>query len=98
VITNLILELVSTVIGAVDALMPHIEFPGWLTSGDLIPSGVIDFFGAIFSTIAPFFPSLILLEILVAIMSLWPAVCAYTVFQWIYRHIPTVAGFGLGEG
>lgn len=34
----------------------------------------------------------------VPIAALMPTLLAYRVFTWVWRHVPTIAGFGLGEG
>ena len=39
---------------------------------------------------------------LIAWFSIWavvlPAMAAYVLFDWLYRHIPMIAGFGVGSG
>jgi len=97
-IINLVLDLVSAVVSAVDALLPSFTMPSWLTSGTLIPSDVSNYIGEGLHIISPFFPSAVLAEIFVGILTMLPFVAAYTVAQWVYRHIPTIAGFGPGAG
>lgn len=97
-ITNLILDLVNLVLSGINALLPHFTMPSWLMAGNIIPSGVSSFLGAALHMIAPFFPSAVLCDIFVGVANLWPFFAAYTVAQWIYRHIPTIAGFGIGNG
>jgi hypothetical protein len=97
-ITNAILGVIGVVIGWVDDLLPHLTLPAWLSAGTLIPTDVSDFVGQALHIIAPFFPSAVLAEIFVGICNMLPFVAAYTVAQWIYRHIPTIAGFSVGNG
>ena len=93
-ITNLLLSLANTVLSWLDALLPHLTIPSWLTSGSLIPSGVSDFIGSALHAIAPVYPSAVLAEIFVGVASMWPFVAAYVVAQWVWNHVPTIAGFG----
>jgi len=85
---------ISTVIGFLDGLLPHVTMPSWVTAGSLIPSGVSNFIGSALHTIAPVFPSAVLADIFVGVASLWPFVAAYAVAQWVWNHVPTIAGFG----
>lgn len=97
-IVGWIISLVVVAVNAIDSLLPSFTLPGFFSSGSLIPSSAINFLAAALYTISPFFPSSLLLSILVAAASLWPAVLAYLVFSWIIKHTPTIAGFGLGAG
>jgi hypothetical protein len=98
VITNLLLDLVNVVVGALDALLPHFTIPSWLTAGGLIPTSVEQFIAAALFAVNGVFPSAAVIEIFIALTTLWPAIFAYVIFQWIYKHIPTIAGFGPGAG
>ena len=97
-ITNVILTVVNVVISATDALLPHLTIPSWLSAGTLIPSGVSNTIGAALYTASPILPAAIFAEIFVGVASMWPFVAAYTVAQWVFRHVPTIAGFGMGNG
>jgi|ERR1035437_3302135 hypothetical protein len=97
-ITNLLLGLANLIISAIDAILPSFTVPSWLEAGTLVPSGLTNFIGSALYIIHPFFPSAVMTEIVVGVFSLWPAIAAYTVAQWIYRHIPTIAGFSVGAG
>jgi hypothetical protein len=94
-ITNAILALVNVIVGAVDSLLPSFTLPSFFSGGSILPTDVVNFFAAAFSMISPFFPSALLLSILSAAAALWTPVLAYLVFQWICKHTPTIAGFGL---
>lgn len=96
-ITGFLLLLVDAILHGIDALFPSWSMPSYFASGSIIPSGVVDFLAAGFYTISPFFPSALILAVLVAIADLWPVVLAWIVANWIYNHIPTIAGFGTGQ-
>ena len=93
-ITNVIINIITTIINFLDGLLPHLTMPSWLVAGNLIPTAASNFLGEALYTIAPFFPSTIIAEIFVGICSLLPFIAAYTVAQWVWNHVPTVAGFG----
>jgi hypothetical protein len=97
-ITNLLIGLITTIVNALDALLPHFTVPSFMTSGSLIPTGAVDFIAALFSAVSSFYPSQLVLSIFVSICAMWPVVGAYLVFQWVWRHVPTIAGFGTGDG
>lgn len=97
-ITNFLLTVITSVVSSVDALLPSFSLPSFFASGSLIPSGVVQLVASALYSVSPWFPSSLLLSILVAAASLWPAVLGYIVFQWIWKHTPTIAGFGLGDG
>lgn len=94
-ITTLILDLVNSILTGINAILPGVTMPSWLSSGTLIPSSVSTFVGALLHTISPIFPSAVLIEIFVGVCSLWPFVASYVVAQWVFRHLPTIAGFGI---
>ncbi len=97
-ITNLVIGLITTFVNAIDGLLPHATVPAFLLAGNIIPSASENLIAAALYAINVFFPSTTLLEIFAGVLALWPFVAAYTVFDWVYRHIPSVAGFGLGAG
>ncbi len=96
-LTNLILDLINAILTGFNALFPHFSLPSYFSSGSIIPSGVVDFLAASLYTVSSFFPSSLILAVLVAIANLWPIVLAWVVANWIYNHIPTIAGFGTGQ-
>lgn len=96
-ITDALLSIVSTVVSFIDGLIPSFALPGFFASGSLVPDSVVNFLAAAFHMVAPFFPSSLVLSLLVAGAALWPAFMGYLVFTWVIRHTPTVAGFGLGS-
>lgn len=96
-IPGFLLAVIDVIIRGFNALFPSFSLPSYFSSGSIIPSSVVDFFAAGFYTISPFFPSALMLALLVAIADLWPIVLAWIVANWIYNHIPTIAGFGVGD-
>ena len=97
-ITNLLLTVVSGVVGFFDSFLPHVAMPAWLSGATVLPSGVAATIGGMMAAVAPFIPVDVVLTVLTTVMLLWPVIFAYVVFNWVYRHVPTVAGFGLGPG
>ncbi len=97
-ITNLLLDLVTSVVSFFDSFLPHVVMPSWLAGTVVLPSAVASTIGGMLAAVAPFIPVDVVLTVLTTVMLLWPVIFAYVVFNWIYRHVPTVAGFGLGGG
>ena len=94
-ITDLLLQAVITVIHGLDAIFPTFSLPSYFSGGAIIPSSVTSFLAAGFYTVSPFFPSALVLALLVAIANLWPVVLAWIIANWVYNHLPTIAGFGV---
>ena len=94
-ITTLILNLVNVILSGINAILPSFTMPAWLVAGSLIPSSVSNFVGAGLYAISPVFPVTVVTEIFVGVASMWPFVAAYTVAQWVFEHLPTIAGFGI---
>ena len=93
-ILDLILALLSALVSAIDGLLPHFTMPSFLTTTTLIPSDVVSFMASGLALISPVFPSGVLLNIVEGVSTLIPITGAYLLFNWVYHHIPTVAGFG----
>jgi len=93
-ITDFIISIINGIVGFLDALLPHVTIPSWLTAGNLIPSDVSNYVGEALHIIAPFFPSSVAAEIFVGVVSMLPFIAAYTVAQWVWNKVPTIAGFG----
>jgi len=96
IVTGLI-EIVVTVVGAFDALLPTFTLPSWLTS-DAWSAGVANTVGGMLAAMQSWFPVDALLTVLHDVLVLLPALAAYAVFEWVWRHVPTIAGFGTGNG
>lgn len=79
-------------------LLPSWTMPSWLSSGVAFPSGVASAIGGLLAGVSPYFPVNLLLTILSSVLSLWGAVVGYLLFQWVWSHVPTIAGFGTGDG
>lgn len=89
-----VLRLVSAILGGFFSLLPSWSMPSWLSSGTAFPSGLASTVGGYLHVVAPFIPVDLMLTILGAVFSLWPAIIGYLVFQWVWNHIPEIAGFG----
>jgi hypothetical protein len=96
-ITNLIIGLVDIVVTAFNALMPHLTLPTWLTT-NAFSSTIADDVGGLLAPISAWFPVDAVLNCVYAALVLLPIFAAYSVFQWVWRHVPTIAGFGTGNG
>lgn len=97
-ITAAIIGLVHVVVAAFLSLLPSWTPPSWLAAGTALPTGVADSIGSLLHPVASFLPLDTILTVLGDIFELWPVVVAYLVFQWVWSHIPTIAGFGTGDG
>jgi hypothetical protein len=97
VITNAILSIVITVVGFFNGLFPSLTIPSWVSS-DQIGSAVANYIGGMLAAISSWFPSAALVTILQGVVTLLPLVAGYYVAEWVWRHVPTIAGFGTGNG
>jgi hypothetical protein len=98
VITDFFLTIILSVVEFFDSFLPHVTMPSWLAGSTVLPSGVASTIGGMMAAVAPFIPVDVVLTVLTTVMLLWPVIFAYVVFNWVYRHVPSVAGFGLGAG
>jgi hypothetical protein len=98
VITTAILTAIATAVSFFDSLLPSVTMPSWLAGGTILPSGVASTIGGMMAAINGFVPIDAVLTALISFMVLLPVVFAYVVFNWIYKHVPTIAGFSLGSG
>ena len=96
-ITSAIISLVVAIVNVFDALLPSFTLPSWLTS-DSWASGVANTVGGMLAAIRGWFPVDPLLTVLHDLLVLLPMLAAYAVFEWVWRHVPTIAGFGTGNG
>jgi hypothetical protein len=98
VITDLLLQPIVTIVTFISGLLPSVTFPSWLEGGSLLPSSVANDIGGLLGSVNTYLPVSEMLTALVFMFSLWPAIAGYVVFSWIWKHIPTIAGFGTGDG
>ncbi len=93
-IVNAFLVILSGALGWMLDLLPDVDlsaFTASVSSG----AGAIGAYLGHANAIAPVTEVIGTLRVLVA---LYPVFFSYTVFKWIWRHIPTIAGFGTGDG
>jgi len=96
-IVNLVLGIVASVVGGLLNLLPSVSFPSWLT-GSSISTGLATQIGDLLKPLHEVVPIDTILGILQDVLTLWPVLAAFLIFSWIWRHMPTIAGFGTGDG
>jgi hypothetical protein len=98
VIVGLFIRGVALLVGAFLSLLPSWTPPSWLAAGTALPTGVATSIGGLLHAVVGFLPIDTVLTVLQDIFLLWPVIVAYLVFKWVWAHIPTIAGFGTGDG
>jgi hypothetical protein len=98
VIVDGIIDLVRDVFGFFLNLLPSWTPPSWLSSGTALPTGVATTIGGLLHAVAGFIPIDTFLTVIGDVFLLWPVIIGYLVFQWVWSHVPTIAGFGTGDG
>lgn len=96
-IVDMVLSLVTVLVQGFDALFPTVAVPAWLTT-DNFGSTVAGYVGALLAPISGWFPVDPFLNALYAVLVMLPLFGAYLVAEWVWRHVPTIAGFGTGNG
>jgi hypothetical protein len=81
----------------INSLLPAVHFPAW-ASGTQLSSDLGGTIGGSLAGINGVIPVDPILTVLGDVLALWPYFVAYLVFSWIWRHVPTIAGFGTGDG
>ena len=90
-VTNALIDLVTFVLAPIiNALFPHLSLTGFTNFSTDAASTLAGYLGAM----TPFFPVTFTLTILQVFVVMLPAIGAYVVFQWVWDHIPSIAGFG----
>lgn len=97
-ITNFVLGVVQTVVSFFLGFLPHFALPSWLSGSTVLPGSVATAIGTVLHSVAGFLPVDVVLTVLGSLFSVWPVVAAYLAFSWVWRHVPTIAGFGTGDG
>jgi len=92
-ITNTLISLVATIVSAITNLLPHLTVPAFFTTNQLGTS-IAGTIGSLVGVVHAFIPVVPMLIVIAAVMPLWLLLVAYLVFQWVWNHIPTIAGFG----
>lgn len=97
-IISWVVNVITALLSAFFSLLPSWTMPSWLSSGTAFPSGVASAIGAALEPVRSFLPIDTVLTVMASIFALWPVIIGYLVFQWVWRHTPTIAGFGTGDG
>jgi hypothetical protein len=100
-ITDWLISIMVSVVNFFDTLLPHFDMSSawfsWLTT-NAFSTTIGNYVGGLLAPISSWFPVDAFLNVLYALLIFLPAVAAYEVFQWVWRHVPTIAGFGTGNG
>jgi hypothetical protein len=91
VITNALIAVFVDFLGPmINSVLPHLDISSW-TAGSTAGATYI---GQALGVANDIFP----VNTLVTILTLWivilPVIGAYVVFQWVWSHVPMIAGFG----
>lgn len=87
---DLVLALVSPILG----LIPDIDLSG-ISSSVALGAETVGGYAMLLNGVLPVVEMLALLQFVALLM---PVIIGYKVFSWVWRHVPTVAGFGTGNG
>jgi hypothetical protein len=94
-IVDALVAFVKLVLGPIFAVLPVVDFSpiqSQVTAGAGAAGEMVGIFNAMF-------PVTEMLDLAVWWFTyVMPAICVYLVANWVYRHIPTIAGFGPGAG
>lgn len=93
-IFDLLIDLVLALVGPLLDLLPAVDLTALTTS---VSTGAAQV-GGWAMLLNPVLPITELLALLGVVATLLPVIIAYKVFSWVWRHVPTVAGFGTGNG
>lgn len=97
-IVNGFLVVLTSALSAIFSVLPSWSLPSWISSGAAFPSGIAADIGGLLQPIRPYFPIDTILTVMSSVFGLWPVILAYMAFEFVWRHIPTIAGFGTGDG
>jgi len=95
-IVNLLIEWAIAIFDVVFSWMPDVSTV--VTSINAFPATVGGALGGLLGPVNSWFPGNEVLYAAAVITYLFPIFAAYRLFSWIWRHIPTIAGFGTGSG
>lgn len=92
-IVTALLTVVGVFFSAINAVFPSLTVPSWFSTDNFGTTLA----GTVGTLIAPLNAVIPLDPFLTALhdgLELLPVVLAYLAFEWIWRHLPTIAGFG----
>lgn len=93
-VADLLIDLVLFMVRPVLGLMPEFDLSALTTA---VGSGATAM-GSYAMMVDGILPVSELFTFLSVLATLLPVVMGYKVFSWVWRHVPTVAGFGTGNG
>lgn len=94
-ITDLLITVVVKVLAPlVNTLLPHLAL-GTLPT---VASTALTRLGALFKFFTPILPAPVILAWLTIWIAMLTAAGGYVAFEWIWSHVPTIGGFGTGDG
>lgn len=94
-IVDAVIYVVVHVIGPfINSFMPHLSL-GTLPT---VAATVLSRLGAFLRLLTPIIPVGVVVSWVEVWLVVWLAAAGYIVFDWAWRHIPSIAGFGTGGG
>ena len=92
-IVDLVLGVITSIVNLLSSALPTFTWPSWLSSGWL--TGVeFEHLGFALHPMANVVGLTFLVTVLRAFSVLMPVAFGFYAFEWVWRHIPTIAGFG----
>lgn len=92
-ITGWLIGLVVSVLSAINGFLPSLSLPSWMTS-DAWSAAIVNTVGGMLGAMSGWFPVDALLSVLIGVLTLLPIIAGYVVFDWVWKHVPVIAGFG----
>lgn len=96
-ITNFVISLVTTVVSFFINLLPSMTIPSWFGT-DSFGTTLANQVGGLLVGAKDYLPVGAIVDVVAAVCTLLPVFAAFWVFEWVWKHVPTIAGFGTGNG
>jgi hypothetical protein len=96
-ITDLLISLAELIFAPLNALLPALHFPSWASSAQLTTSVGTEL-GGYLAAVKGVVPVDVLLTVIDDVLVMWEVLVFYLLFEWVWDHVPTIAGFGTGDG
>lgn len=93
-IVNAFIAIIRAMVETLFSMLPSWNVDGLVASATAGAGHIGQMIGSL-DAVLPVSESFVILGI---IMTLVPLMLGYTIFKWVWRHIPTIAGFGTGTG
>lgn len=95
-IVDAIVDAIVTIISAAISLLPTSTLISDITDGVLAGVGNVAKRSTVWAQFTPLSEMLEILERWLQVV--FPAIIGYRLFNWVYKHIPQISGFGPGSG